>query len=415
MINFIKPIFNLNRSITGPGTLQTLKYIKNNINNFKIKKVKSSTKVFDWKVPNEWHIKEAYIKDENGKIIINFKDNNLHVLNYSKKISKWHYIKDIKENIFFLKKNPNAIPYVTSYYKKRWGFCMTYNQYKKLDTSKKYFFNIDSFFKKGFLNYGEILIPGKSKKEILLSTYVCHPSMANNELSGPAVLTYLTNWIATKKKKLSYRIIFIPETIGSITYLSKNFNTLKKTCIGGFVFTCLGDSGDFSVIKSKYNRSFIDFASEFVLNKKNIPHKIHSYLERGSDERQFCSQGINLNFNTLTRTKFGNYKEYHTSLDNLNFIKNKYLKKSLRVAKLLISYIDDSYFPKSNIKCEPFLTKRKLYPTINFLNIKPDRRILDVLNFCDGSNNVDQICEYTKLKKVKVLFCLKQLKKLKII
>ena len=190
---------------------------------------------------------------------------------------------------------------------------------------------------------------------------------------------------------------------------------MKKNCIGGFVFSCLGDKGNFSVIKSKYNRSFIDFSTEYVLKKNHINHKIYSYLERGSDERQFCSQGINFNFNTLTRTKFGKFKEYHTSLDNLDFIKNRYLKKSLQVSKLIISYIDESYFPKSRIKCEPFLTKRKIYPTINFLGIKPDTKILDVLNFCDGTNNVDQICKFTKIKKIKVINYLKKLKKLKII
>ena len=215
MINsFIKPIFKLNRSITGQGTLDTLKFIKKKFKLLNIKKIKSGTKVFDWKIPKVWKIFDAYILNDQGKKIIDFKISNLHIINYSKKISKWFYFNDIKKNIYFLKKLPSAIPYVTSYYKRNWGFCLSYNDYKRIDHSKKYFFKIDSKFEDGYLNYGEALIKGKSKKEILLSTYVCHPSMANDELSGPAVLTYLANWLSKKKRNFSYRIIFVPETIG---------------------------------------------------------------------------------------------------------------------------------------------------------------------------------------------------------
>ena len=413
--SFIKPLFKLNRSITGKGALDTLKFIKTKFKYLKIKKFRSGKNVFDWKVPKVWRIYDAYIKDEKGKEIINFKNNNLHILNYSKKISKWAYFKDIKKNIFYLKNMPNAIPYVTSYYKKNWGFCLSYNEYKKLNKSKKYFFKINSKFESGFMNYGEAYIKGKSKKEILLTSYICHPSMANNELSGPAVLTYLANWISNKKRNFSYRIIFVPETIGSIAFISKNYKKLIKNCFGGYVFSCIGDKGKISLIKSKYNNSFIDFVSEFVLKKHKVPFKEYSYLNRGSDERQFCSQGVNLGFNTLMRTKFAEYKEYHTSLDNLSFIDQKSLKHSLKVSKLLISYIENSYFPKSRIICEPFMTKRNLYATLNFVNKKPDREILDILNYCDGKNNIDQISKFTKLTKEKVLTCVKQLKRLKII
>jgi aminopeptidase-like protein len=413
--SFIKPIFKFNRSITGKGTLDTLRFIKKKFNILKIKKIKSGTRVFDWKVPKVWKIFNAYVLDNNGKKIIDFKKNNLHVVNYSKKISKWLNFKDIKKNIFFLKKQPSAIPYVTSYYKKKWGFCLSYNQYKNIDKSKKYFFKINSKFEEGFMNYGEAVIKGKSKKEILLTSYVCHPSMANNELSGPAVLTNLGIWLSKKKRNFSYRILFVPETIGSISYIAMNYDNILKNCIGGYVFSCLGDSGKISFIKSKYNNSFIDFASNYVLKKNNIPFKNYNYMKRGSDERQFCSQGVNLGFNTMMRTKFAEYKEYHTSLDNLNFINEKSLKNSLKVSKLLISYIEKSYFPKSRIVCEPFMTKRNLYPTLNFVNKKPDRKILDVLNYCDGSNNIDQISYFTKINKKKVLTCVNQLKRLKIV
>jgi len=416
MINsFIKPIFKLNRSITGQGTVDTLKFIKKQFKLLNIKKIKSGTKVFDWKIPKVWKIFDAYILDDQGKKIIDFKISNLHIINYSKKISKWFYFKDIKKNIYFLKRLPSAIPYVTSYYKRNWGFCLSYNDYKKIDHSKKYFFKIDSKFEDGYLNYGEALIKGKSKKEILLSTYVCHPSMANDELSGPAVLTYLANWLSKKKRNFSYRIIFVPETIGSISYISKNYTNIMKNCFGGYNFSCVGDRGNISFIKSKYNNTFIDFVSEYVLKKNKIPFKNHSYMDRGSDERQYCSQGVNLGLNTIMRTKFNDFKEYHTSLDDLNFINEKSLKHSLKVSKLLISYIENSYFPMSKIICEPFMTKRNLYTSINFIKENKDRGILDVLNYCDGNNNIDQIVNYTNINKNKVLSHVNRLKKLKII
>ena len=412
---FIKPLFKYNRSITGEGTIDTLKFIKKKFKYLEIKKFKSGSKVFDWKIPKVWKVDEAYIKDNKGKKIIDFQNNNLHVLNYSKKISKWSYLKDVKKNIFYLKNLPSAIPYVTSYYKKKWGFCLSYNDYKKLDKSKKFYFKINSKFEKGFMNYGEAYIQGRTRKEILLTSYICHPSMANNELSGPAVLTFLANWIFKKKRNFSYRVIFIPETIGSIAFISKNYKKLIRNCFGGYVFSCLGDKGKISVIKSKYNNKFIDFVTEFVLNKNKIPYKKYDYMHRGSDERQFCSQGVNLGFNTFMRTKFGEYKEYHTSLDNLDIISEKSLQNSLKISKLFIEYIEKSNFPKSKIICEPFMTKRNLYPTLNFINKKLDRRYLDILNYCDGKNNIDQICHFTKIDKSKVLTCLKLLKRLKIV
>ena len=412
---FIKPLFKFNRSITGEGTLKTLKFIKKKFKPLKLKKFRSGSIVFDWKIPKVWKIKEAYIKDNEGNKIIDFKNNNLHVLNYSKKISKWSYLKDVKKNIFYLKSLPSAIPYVTSYYKRTWGFCLCYNDYKKLNKSKKFYFKINSKFENGFMNYGEAFIKGKSKKEILLTSYICHPSMANNELSGPAVLTYLAKWITKKKRNFSYRIVFAPETIGSIAFISKNYKKLINNCFGGYVFSCLGDKGKISIIKSKYNNSFIDFATEFVLNHNKISFKKYDYMCRGSDERQFCSQGVNLGFNTFMRTKFAKYKEYHTSLDNLDIINEKSLQNSLKISKLFIKYIENSNFPKSKIICEPFMTKRNLYPTLNFVKKNLDRAPLDVLNYCDGKNNIDQICHFTKLKKNTVLTCLNQLKRLKII
>ena len=223
-----KKLWPLNRSITGKGVIQTLKILKSYNNKLKIIKFKSGKKVFDWTIPNEWEVYEAWIKDNNGKKIVDFKKNNRHLVGYSSSIKKKLFLKQFINRLHFHRNQPNAIPYVTSYYKKDWGFCISYNQLKKFDKKKKYKIYIDTKFKKGFLNCAEVYLPGK-KKEIIFSTYICHPSMANNELSGPIISIFLSKWLRNfKNRKWSYRFIFAPETIGSIAYLSKNFKKLKK-------------------------------------------------------------------------------------------------------------------------------------------------------------------------------------------
>ena len=229
MYSWAKDLFPITRSITGPGVRETLNYLKNIVPNLIIKKVKSGEKYFDWKVPDEWFPKEAWVKNQKGKKVIDFKKNNLHLVGYSKSIKKTMRLNELKKNLYSLASQPNAIPYVTSYYNKQWGFCLKENDKKKLK-NEKYDVFIDAPFKKGFLNYGEIIIRGKLKKEIFLSTYICHPSLANNEISGPVVAIALSKWIKKiKNRKYTYRIVFLPETIGSIIYISKNLNKLKKT------------------------------------------------------------------------------------------------------------------------------------------------------------------------------------------
>ena len=227
-------LYPITRSITGLGVRKTLTIIQREFPELKIKKIKSGTKVFDWNVPPEWNVSDAYILDKNDKKIIDFKNNNLHLVGYSIPVKKHVSKQELFKNLYFLKKQPTAIPYITSYYKKRWGFCVSYNQYKNLDkeysSNDKFKVVVNSSLKKnGGLNYGELILKGSSKKEILISTYICHPSMANNELSGPVVSIALVNWLLTlKKRRYTYRIVFIPETIGSILYLSKNLDHLKN-------------------------------------------------------------------------------------------------------------------------------------------------------------------------------------------
>lgn len=398
----IKNLFYLNRSLTGRGTLDTLKYFKKKIKNLKIVSVSSNSKVYDWKVPLQWEIKNAWISNNKNQKIIDFKKNNLHVVGYSHKVNKIISKKDLLKKIFTIKNNPKAIPYVTSYYKKDWGFCVAYNQ-MKLFNSNSYKVFIDSQLKKGKLNYGEIFLRGQSKKEILLSANICHPSMVSNELSGPTILLSISKWLMKKKRKFSYRIIFIPETIGSIVFLKKNFKKINKNIIGGYTLTCLGDNGPFTFIESK-DHSITNFLTKKVL-KKYKKRKIYNFLSRGSDERQYCSPQINFPIGSLCRSKHSQFKEYHTSLDNLTITNGKILQESFNYIKKCLLSFENQEIYQTLIKCEPFLLKRKLYTDfsshIKNKKIK-NKDILDIIAYCDGKKSVDEISEILKISIIKI-------------
>jgi len=431
-----KKLFPICRSITGPGVRQTLKIIKKEIPQLKIKSIKSGTKVFDWKVPSEWLIKDAFVMYKNKKII-DFKKNNLHLVSYSKPINKILNKKDLYKKIYSIKNQPNAIPYVTSYYKKDWGFCLSENSLKKLNKIKdreKFLVKINSKFKKnGVLNYGEIYIKGKSKNEILISTYICHPSMANNELSGPLVSIALAKHYIKKKNNKSIRIIFVPETIGAISYINKNFNHLKKNVIGGYILTCIGDNKNYSYLSSKYNKSLSDTCARNAFKTLGIKYKNYSFLKRASDERQFNSPIIDLELGSIMRTKYSEFKEYHTSLDTFGKVVTlKGLTGGFTIAKKSIDNIQNYKIthkrlntrkkskknPLSKFICEPQLGKRNLYPSLGIKNdkkIQQSRKLLNFLQYADGSNSIQSISKYIKLKLSETISISKILKKNKLI
>ena len=395
MLSLVKKLWPINRSLTGVGNRKTLKILKNECNLLKIKEIKSGKKVFDWKIPLEWNIKEAWIKDLNDKTVIDFKKNNLHLVGYSTSIKKKIKLDKLKKKIFTLKKQPNAIPYVTSYYKKDWGFCMSHNLLKKL---KKNYYKvlIDANFKKSALNYGEIYIKGKSKKEVFFSTYFCHPSMANNELSGPCIAIHLAKWLSSQKNlKYSYRIVFVPETIGSIAFIHKNLKKLKKNIFVGFNLTCLGDERCYSYLPSRNGNTLSDHIAKHVLYYTDRKYKKYSWLLRGSDERQYCAPGIDLPIATIMRSKYGTYPEYHTSLDKIGtVVTQKGLKQSFDLFKKVIFIIENNEKPITNIFCEPMLSKRNLYPTFSTKKRNKDSsNILNFLSFCDGNHSLLDISE----------------------
>ncbi len=398
MITLAKKLWPLNRSLTGEGVDKTLSIIKKKIP-IKIINFKSGTKAFDWRIPKIWKIKEAWIKSLDGKKIIDFKKNNLHVVGYSNYVNKILSLRELKKNIHYLKDNPKAIPYVTSYYKKKWGFCLEYEKFKKLN-NKKYKVFINSKFENGNLKIGELVIKGRLKKEVLLSTYLCHPSMANNEISGIVVATYLAKWLLKKKMKYTYRIIFLPETIGSIAYLSRKKNFLIKNTLAGYVLTCIGDNRNYSFLESKEKNSLSNIVAKYALeSKKNV--KIYNWLSRGSDERQFNSPGIDLPIASIMRSKYGEYPEYHTSFDTIGrVVTKKGLSGGLAITKKIVKEIEKQTFPLATNFCEPFLTKRNMYPTTSKFGAvsKQLSKLLDVLSFCDGKNSVLQIQKFTQLK-----------------
>lgn len=391
MYRLAEELFPLCRSITGNGVRETLK-ILSKVYPLEIKEVPSGTEVFDWKVPDEWNIRDAYIETLNGQKIIQFSDSNLHVMGYSEPVDKIVTRDELLGVVYTEPAQPNAIPYVTSYYKKRYGFCMTEEQKNKL-TDEKYHIYIDSAFSEGFLTYGEIIIPGETEEEVLLSTYVCHPSMANNELSGPCVVIYLADMLSKlKRRRYTYRIVFIPETIGSITYLSMNYKDMKKRIVAGFNITCVGDDRTYSYIPSRYGDTLADKAAQNVLGYHYPEYKKYSYLQRGSDERQYCAPGIDLPVCVICRSKFGEYPEYHTSLDNLQLISPSGLQGAYEVLTKIVLTLENNYYYRINCLCEPQLGKRGLYPTVSRKGSYDQiKAMVDFIAYADGKNDLIDI------------------------
>ena len=417
MFFFLKKLYPNIRSITGPGIKDALSFFEKINPELKRLKFKSGKKIFDWTIPDEWFIKNAHIIDlKTKKKIIDYKNNNLHVVNFSKAFNKIINKDKLLKKIYYLENQKNAIPYITSYYKKDWGFCIRHNDLKKFKNDK-YKVLIDSNFKKGHLELSHAVVKGRSKKEIFFSSYLCHPSMANNELSGPLVLNGILKYVSEiKNNYYSYRFVIGPETIGSICYLSKFKNQLKKNVIAGFNLSCLGDNRNYSIVYTRKKNTLSDHSLHCLLkNKKNF--KKYDFLYRGSDERQYNSPLVDLPVCNFSRTKFGEYKEYHTSLDNLNIVNNKNLKDSLKIMTNLVDDFEKGVFPISKNYCEPFLTKYKLYPTISKKNNKSIyiKNILDFIAYSDGKTSLFEISNILNLPLLKIKKISRFLQKKKLI
>ena len=313
-------------------------------------------------MPREWSIRDAYIANSKGEKIISFLFNNLHVVNYSSPIDEVMDLEKLQQYLHSLPDQPNAIPYVTSYYKESWGFCMTHEMREQLAPGE-YHVYIDSSLESGGLTYADLVIKGKTDHEVLISTYICHPSMANNELSGPCVATKLAEWLSTQDRYYTYRIVFIPETIGAICYLSKHLQTLKDKVVAGYVITCVGDERAWSFMPSRKGDAYSDEIARHVLDHMGCKYTEYSFLERGSDERQYCSPGIDLPVSSIMRSKYATYPEYHTSLDNMELVTATGLGETLDVYMRVVNAIEDDCFPVAQILCEPMMSGRGLRAT----------------------------------------------------
>ena len=400
LLKFCKDLYKLPRSLTGKGVVKTLEYIQEIIP-LEIKQVKSGTKVFDWTVPPEWNINDGYVIElSTGKKVIDFKSHNLHVVGYSEPIEDELSFEELERNLYYLKDQPDAIPYITSYYSKRWGFCLSFNDFQKLDRNSRFKVFIDSEFKEdGDLTYGELIIKGRVDEEIFFSSYVCHPQMVNNELSGPSVLTGIAESLLKKDNYYTYRFVLIPETIGSITYLSQNLDTLKKNVIGGFNISCVGDERMWGYLPSRNSDTLTDKLVKFVFKDEGIDYKKFCWYEdRGSDERQYCMPGIDLPVVNVTRSKWDEYEEYHTSLDNFDLVTKKGLDESLDFYLKCVKVLENNRKFKLKVLGEPQLGKRGLYPTVSDKNtwIKV-KNLCNVISMCDGENDLIDICEFLNI------------------
>ncbi len=410
MYDWATDLFPICRSITGKGVRDTLKYFKKIIPELSIKSVKTNEKFGDWEVPKEWNVKDAYIIDSSNNKILDFKTNNLHLWGYSEPVNKTLNLGELQKHLYSIEDSPDSIPYVTTYYNKNWGFSISHNQRKNLK-SGKYKVVINSSLSDGELNYGEILLKGESKKEILISSYICHPSMANNELSGPCVLVSLVkNYLKKIDRNFTYRLILIPETIGSIIYINKHLEHLKKSVFCGLNLSCVGDNISYSYLMSRKGNTFSDKVANYLINQYYPGSNRFSYLSRGSDERNYCWPGVDLPIISLMRTKYGDYKEYHTSDDNLEFISPEGLQGGYEINRNFLKIVEINKTYLSNTIGEPFLTKHKLRNK-RMGNESLDLSSVNVINFLaysDGSDLID-ICEKTGIdllsfqKTIKIL------------
>jgi aminopeptidase-like protein len=412
----VSRLFPICRSITGDGVRQTLDIIAEKLPDLRIHEVPSGTQVFDWIVPREWNVWDAYVLDPDGNKIIDFAQSNLHLVGYSVPINTQVSLSELQEHLYSLPNQPDAIPYITSFYQERWGFCITHRQREEIVKEGKYTVVINSELKQGHLTYAEMLIPGQRREEVFFSTYICHPSMANNELSGPTVVSFLVKWLLAKKRKHTFRIVFIPETIGSITYLSLNLDVMRKHMIAGYNVTCVGDNRTYSFLPSRTGESLADTVALHVLKHMHPEFKQYTYLDRGSDERQYCFPGVDLPVASIMRSKYGTYPEYHTSLDNLGLVTPQGLQGSYNVLRRCIECIEANERLQVTTLCEPKLDKRGLYPTLSTKQSSQQvRDMMNLLVYADGSHTLLEIAEKTEVPMWKLVPLVKTLKRAKLL
>jgi aminopeptidase-like protein len=400
LFGLAQTLWPINRSITGEGFLMSLKILmQNGFEDMELVRTDSGSKVFDWTVPLVWNVREAYIRSPDGSIICNFQDNNLHLVGYSIPVNCKVSLSDLQNHLYSLPEQPNAIPYVTSYYEELWGFCISQDQREELIPGD-YEVVIESTLESGSLIYGELFIPGETEEEVLISTYLCHPSMANNEISGPVVASALARWLKSlPSRKYSYRFVVVPETIGSICFINNNLENLKQKTVAGFNVSCVGDERTYSFLPSRHGNTLSDRAAKYALDNFVESYQKYDWRDRGSDERQYCSPGVDLPIASIMRSKYGTYPEYHTSLDTLgNVVTGDGLYGGFQIIRSVLEIIEINCKPIATNLCEPQLGKRNLYPKTSIKGnySKEVKMLQDILSWCDGSNDLIDMARILK-------------------
>lgn len=397
MYQLITDLFPICRSITGDGLRQSLGMLRQHIP-LELHEVPTGTRVFDWEVPKEWNLWEAYVEGPNGDRVIDLRRSTLHVVSYSVPLRQRLPLEALREHLHSIPDKPDWIPYRTSYYREYWGFCLSHNALQRLQPGE-YEVCIDSSLEPGHLTYGEYYLPGKTEDEVLISCHICHPSLCNDNLSGVALATFLAKHLGTVSRRYSYRFLFIPGTIGSITWLQMNENQVHRVK-HGLVVACVGDPGKLTYKKSRRGDAEIDRVVSHLLSHSGEDYEILEFSPYGYDERQYCSPGFNLPIGSLTRTPYGRYPEYHTSADNLDLVQPKYLADSLQKYLAVVGVLENNRrYLNRNPKCEPQLGRRGLYGA---LGGRKDSNLFElallwVLNLSDGSHSLLDIAERSGL------------------
>jgi len=397
MHRFVAELYPLCRSITGNGLRETLRLIRNQIP-LDIHEVPTGTPVFDWTVPREWNIRDAYIKNSKGEKIVDFQKSNLHIVNYSVPVRKKMSLEDLQQRLFTIPEHPDWVPYRTSYYSESWGFCLNHKQYLELQEDE-YEVVIDSSLEDGHLTYGECYLKGARTDEVLISCHACHPSLCNDNLSGLALATFLAKLLRPVTLRYSYRFLFAPVTIGSITWLARNEKQVSRIK-HGLVLSCVGDSGKPTYKKSRRGDAEIDRAAIHVLKHGGNDYEVMEFSPYGYDERQFCSPAFNLPVGCLMKTPNGRFPEYHTSADNLDFVQPSFLADSFSKILSIVDILENNKtYLNRNPKCEPQLGKRGLYKATGGQAKEEQYQLamLWVLNLSDGCHTLLDIAERSSL------------------